>query len=71
MTCFENGDHVYFVHSYYFAAVKEETLIASTDYGGLQTAIVGRDNMFGTQFHPEKSQKAGLRLIENFLNWRP
>jgi len=65
------GDHVYFVHSYHFAVAEQAALIASVDYGGDQTAIVGRDNMIGTQFHPEKSQSTGLRMIENFLNWRP
>ena len=67
----ETGDHVYFVHSYHFAIEEEKALLASVNYGGDQTAIVGRDNMFGTQFHPEKSQQTGLRMIENFLNWRP
>ncbi len=65
------GDHVYFVHSYHFVAANPEELLATTDYGGPQTAIVGRDNMIGTQFHPEKSQAVGLRMIENFLKWRP
>ena len=67
----ETGDHVYFVHSYHFAIEDEKALLASVNYGGYQTAIVGRDNMIGTQFHPEKSQQTGLRMIENFLNWRP
>ena len=65
------GWHAYFVHSYHIAATKPEELIATTDYGGQVTAIVGRDNMVGTQFHPEKSQKLGLRLITNFLEWKP
>ena len=67
----ESGDHVYFVHSYHFVAKCPEALIATTDYGGEQTAIIGRDNMVGTQFHPEKSQAIGLRMIENFFGWRP
>ncbi|MEC8204844.1 MAG: imidazole glycerol phosphate synthase subunit HisH, partial [Pseudomonadota bacterium] len=67
----QTGDHVYFVHSYHFEVAESAALLASVDYGGDQTAIVGRDNMIGTQFHPEKSQATGLRIIENFLNWRP
>jgi glutamine amidotransferase len=65
------GLHAYFVHSYAFADVASEELIASTDYGGPIVAIVGRDNMVGTQFHPEKSQAMGLALIGNFLRWQP
>ncbi|PPR60771.1 MAG: Imidazole glycerol phosphate synthase subunit HisH 1 [Alphaproteobacteria bacterium MarineAlpha4_Bin2] len=67
----ESGEHVYFVHSYHFVAECPDDLIATTDYGGEQTAIVGRDNIIGAQFHPEKSQVTGLRMIENFLGWRP
>ena len=67
----KNGDHVYFVHSYHFETDQPDALIATSEYGGEQTAIVGRDNIFGTQFHPEKSQATGLRMIENFLGWRP
>jgi len=63
--------HAYFVHSYQLAASKPETVLALTDYGGSVTAIVGRDNLAGTQFHPEKSQATGLRLIGNFLRWKP
>lgn len=63
--------HAYFVHSYQLAASKPETVLALTDYGGPVTAIVGRDNLAGTQFHPEKSQATGLRLIANFLRWHP
>ena len=63
--------HAYFVHSYQLAASKPETVLALTDYGGPVTAIVGRDNLAGTQFHPEKSQALGLALIANFLRWRP
>ncbi|MEN0088170.1 MAG: imidazole glycerol phosphate synthase subunit HisH [Pseudomonadota bacterium] len=65
------GLHVYFVHSYHMADVPESELIATADYGGPVTAIVGRDNLVGTQFHPEKSQALGLALIGNFLRWKP
>jgi glutamine amidotransferase len=65
------GVHVYFVHSYHFRLADAADLVASTDYGGPMAAVVGRDNLAGTQFHPEKSQEAGLRLIRNFLRWRP
>jgi glutamine amidotransferase len=66
-----DGLHAYFVHSYHLAAKKETELLAVADYGMPVTAAVGRDNMFGTQFHPEKSQTLGLTLIGNFLRWRP
>ena len=65
------GLHAYFVHSYAFTAVAPEELVATTDYGGPVAAIVGRDNMVGTQFHPEKSQAMGLAVIGNFLRWQP
>ena len=65
------GDHAYFVHSYQLAANDPADVLATVDYGGPVTAVVGRDNMVGTQFHPEKSQRAGLRLIANFLHWQP
>jgi imidazole glycerol-phosphate synthase subunit HisH len=65
------GSHVYFVHSYHFAVADRNDLVATADYAQAVTAAVARDNMVGTQFHPEKSQAAGLRLIENFLRWRP
>jgi imidazole glycerol-phosphate synthase subunit HisH len=65
------GTHAYFVHSYHFRTADSADLIAETDYGGPLAAVVGRDNLIGTQFHPEKSQMAGLRLIANFLRWRP
>ena len=64
-------DHAYFVHSFQLEARRSETVLARTDYGGPITAMVGRDNMAGTQFHPEKSQATGLRLIANFLRWKP
>ncbi|HEY4139765.1 MAG TPA: imidazole glycerol phosphate synthase subunit HisH [Pseudolabrys sp.] len=66
-----DGLHAYFVHSYELKAAQPSDLVAQADYGGPLTAIVGRDNMVGTQFHPEKSQKLGLRLISNFLKWTP
>ncbi|TBX27679.1 imidazole glycerol phosphate synthase subunit HisH [Nioella sediminis] len=65
------GDHAYFVHSYHMKVTDPAHLLAHVDYGERVTAIVGRDNVVGTQFHPEKSQHAGLRLIANFLNWHP
>ncbi len=65
------GAHTYFVHSYGFACADPDQALATTEYGGTVTAVVGRDNLLGTQFHPEKSQAVGLRLIANFLQWRP
>jgi len=65
------GLHAYFVHSYELRPARRDDLVAQADYGGPLTAIVGRDNMIGTQFHPEKSQKLGLALIANFLKWKP
>jgi len=67
----ENGLHAYFVHSYHMTLREAGALIAVADYGGPVTAMVGRDNIAGTQFHPEKSQALGLGLIANFLRWRP
>ncbi len=66
-----SGAHAYFVHSYSFQAVDPGHVLATVDYGGPITAVIGRDNLLGTQFHPEKSQAVGLRLITNFLRWRP
>ena len=66
-----DGLHAYFVHSYELKPSQRGDLVAQADYGGPLTAIVGRDNMVGTQFHPEKSQRLGLRLIANFLQWMP
>ena len=66
-----DGLHAYFVHSYHLATESPDTLLATTDYGGQVTACVGRDNLFGTQFHPEKSQATGLTLLANFLRWNP
>lgn len=67
----ETGDHAYFVHSYHMQVSDPATLLAHCDYGGPVTAVVGRDNLVGAQFHPEKSQAPGLRMIGNFLTWRP
>lgn len=67
----EDGDHAYFVHSWQFRVTDPAHLLAVADYAGPITAVVGRDNIVGTQFHPEKSQAVGLRIIANFLRWRP
>lgn len=67
----KDGLHAYFVHSYQLKVADESDLVAQAEYGGPVTAIVGRDNIVGTQFHPEKSQKLGLALIANFLRWKP
>jgi glutamine amidotransferase len=67
----EKGLHAYFVHSYELRTADPDDLVAQAEYGGPVTAIVGRGNMVGTQFHPEKSQKLGLALIANFLKWKP
>ncbi|WAP70450.1 imidazole glycerol phosphate synthase subunit HisH [Jiella pelagia] len=66
-----DGLHAYFVHSYHLAARDPDMVVATGDYGGPVTAMVARDNFAGTQFHPEKSQTLGLRLLANFLDWRP
>jgi imidazole glycerol-phosphate synthase subunit HisH len=65
------GQHAYFVHSFHLKPTAPADLVAEADYGGPVTAVVGRDSMVGTQFHPEKSQRLGLRLIANFLKWKP
>jgi glutamine amidotransferase len=65
------GLHAYFVHSFHLKTAERSDLVAEADYGGPVTAVVGRDTMVGTQFHPEKSQRLGLRLIANFLKWQP
>ena len=67
----KTGDHAYFVHSYAMDVADPAHRLAHVDYAGDITAIVGRDNIIGMQFHPEKSQDAGLRMIANFLQWRP
>lgn len=66
-----NGLHAYFVHSYHLAARHGSDVVATTEYGGAMTAFVARDNVAGAQFHPEKSQQLGLKLISNFLRWKP
>ena len=65
------GRHAYFVHSYQLKPSNRADLVAEAEYGGPITAVVARDNIFGTQFHPEKSQRFGLALIANFLKWKP
>jgi imidazole glycerol-phosphate synthase subunit HisH len=67
----QTGDHAYFVHSYHFRVDSPAERLAHVDYAGDITAIIGRDNMVGMQFHPEKSQANGLRMIGNFLRWAP
>lgn len=67
----DSGLHAYFVHSFHLVPTDPADLVAETDYAGAITAMVGRDNMVGTQFHPEKSQTLGLKLIANFLSWSP
>ncbi len=67
----DDGAHAYFVHSYHFRCADPGHLLAHVDYGGPVAAVIGRDNMIGTQFHPEKSQATGLGLIANFLAWKP
>ncbi len=67
----ETGDHTYFVHSYHMAVTNPAERLAHVVYGGEVTAVIGRDTMLGMQFHPEKSQTTGLRLISNFLTWTP
>jgi imidazoleglycerol phosphate synthase glutamine amidotransferase subunit HisH len=64
-----SGRDVYFVHSYHFVP-DEDVVVATVDYGGDVVAAVAKGNIFGTQFHPEKSQAAGLQLIQNFINWQ-
>lgn len=67
----ETGLHAYFVHSYHFKPRDPDAVIAEVDYGGPLTAMIGRENLAGVQFHPEKSQSLGLKLISNFLRWSP
>jgi glutamine amidotransferase len=67
----DSGVHAYFVHSYHFIADHADDVLADVDYGGKVTAAIGRDNIVGLQFHPEKSQAVGLQILGNFLRWRP
>ncbi len=67
----KTGAHAYFVHSFSLQCRNEKDILARVDYGGKLVAIAGRDNMVGTQFHPEKSQATGLTLLRNFLRWNP
>ena len=67
----ESGAHAYFVHSYQLVPALPDDLLATTDYGGALTAMIGNENIAGTQFHPEKSQATGLKLLANFLRWKP
>jgi glutamine amidotransferase len=67
----ETGAHAYFVHSYHVVPALPDDLIATTDYGQTLTAMIGNENIAGTQFHPEKSQATGLKLLSNFLKWKP
>ena len=71
LSSLQHGDHVYFVHSFEMQCTDEKHVLAMTEYGGQIAAIVGRDNLLGTQFHPEKSQATGISLLNNFLQWRP
>ena len=66
-----DGLHAYFVHSFHLAAKNRRVVVAETGYGGPVTAMIADKNIAGTQFHPEKSQKLGLKLLANFLHWRP
>ena len=66
-----SGTHFYFVHGYEIVCAEKKHILTTSDYGGAVTSMVARDNLLGTQFHPEKSQDAGLRLIANFLRWQP
>ncbi len=66
-----SGEHVYFVHSFVIRPAEPNEILATADHGGAFAAAIGRDNIFGTQFHPEKSQALGLTILANFLKWRP
>jgi len=71
LTAIPNGTHAYFVHSFSMRCSDDSNILATTDYGGAVTAIIGRENMIGMQFHPEKSQAIGLAFLKNFLKWQP
>jgi glutamine amidotransferase len=66
-----DGDHAYFVHSYHFRPRMRGAVLAEVTYGEIVAAMVNAENIAGTQFHPEKSQRVGLRILSNFLTWRP
>lgn len=67
----ESSENFYFVHSFVFKCTYNHNVLAMAEYGGLHPVVVGKDNIIGVQFHPEKSHKAGLNLLSNFLEWRP
>ena len=67
----KDGEHFYFANSYHFISQNENNVLAQVEYGAKLTAIVAKENILGVQFHPEKSGEAGLKLLKNFLNWRP
>jgi imidazole glycerol-phosphate synthase subunit HisH len=71
LSSLQPGDHAYFVHSYHFIAEQPQDVRATVEYGGPVTAIIGRGNLLGVQFHPEKSQQVGLNLLASFLKWTP
>ena len=65
----ENKSHMYFIHSYELITKQKDCIVATTNYGNSITVAIAKENIFGTQFHPEKSQKNGLKILENFLKW--
>lgn len=67
----QSGEHFYFANSYHFICQNEHNVLAQIEYGSKLNVAIAKDNIFGAQFHPEKSGEAGLRLLKNFLNWRP
>jgi glutamine amidotransferase len=71
LTDIKEGEHFYFANSFHFICQNENNVLAQVEYGEKLTAIVAKENIFGVQFHPEKSGEAGLKLLKNFLNWRP
>lgn len=67
----KDGEHFYFANSYHFICQNEHNVLAQVEYGAKMSVVIAKDNIFGAQFHPEKSGEAGLKLLKNFLNWRP
>ena len=67
----KDGEHFYFANSYHFICQNEHNVLAQVEYGSKMSVVIAKDNIFGAQFHPEKSGEAGLKLLKNFLNWRP